>query len=174
MPAPPLALLRLARPASVALALLAAVTLAACAHRDADPGAAVATPAAAAPVSAEAALTRGEDAYAKEDWAGAETAFLAAAQAARGDAEPWFKLGNVYFRTARYDFAAQAYEQCLRRAPGHAKAWHNLGVVRLHQADQSFERVSKGSEPHDAALDDRARRLRDILDDAIGPEPASP
>lgn len=170
MPAPPLAPFRLARPACLALALLAAATLAACAHR--DPGSA--TPAAAPPVSAEAALARGEEAYAKEDWAGAETAFLAAAQAARGDPEAWFKLGNVYFRTGRYDFAAQAYEQCLRRAPGHAKAWHNLGIVRLHQADQSFERVSKGSEPHDAALDDRARRLRDILDDAIDPEPAAP
>jgi Flp pilus assembly protein TadD len=174
MPASPPAFLRYARPALVAQVLLAAAICAGCAHRDAEPATAASAPAATVPASAEAALARGEAAYAKEDWAGAESGFLAAAQASRGDGEPWFKLGNVYFRTARYDFAAQAYEQCLRRAPGHAKAWHNLGVVRLHQADQSFERVTTGTEPHDTALDDRARRLRDILDDAIDPEPGTP
>jgi len=152
----------------IALVLIAVAALAGCAHRAAD------SAAIAPPVTAEAAMAQGEAAYANEDWNGAERAFLAAAQAARGDAEPWFKLGNVYFRTARYDFAAQAYEQCLHRAPGHAKAWHNLGVVRLHQADQSLERVSEGSQPHDTALDARARRLRELIDDAIDPAPGAP
>lgn len=174
MPASPPAFLRPPRPLSLASLLLAGALLAGCMHREAAPAQSPAASTATAPANAEDALTRGEAAYANEDWAGAESAFLAAAQAAKGDAEPWFKLGNVYFRTARYDFAAQAYEQCLRRAPGHAKAWHNLGVVRLHQADQSFERVTQGAEPHDAALDERARRLRDILDDAIDPEPGAP
>lgn len=156
------------RPRALFALLLA--TLAACAtSREEAATAEAPAPPAAASVSAADALEAGIDAYDREDWAGAETQFLAAARAARGDAEPWFRLGNVYFRTARYDFAAQAYEQALRRAPGHAKAWHNLGVVRLHQADASFERVSKGSDPHEPALDERAARMRDILDDAIAP-----
>ncbi len=174
MPASLIAPVRGACRAPIALLLLVALAGPGCASRDTQSTPAAGTTAAPAPVDAGAAMTRGERAYANEDWDTAETEFLAAARAARGDAEPWFKLGNLYFRTARYDFAAQAYEQCLRRAPGHAKAWHNLGVVRLHQADQSFERVSQGSEPHDAALDERARRMRDILDDAIEPAAGTP
>lgn len=135
--------------------------------------------ASAAPTGASAidpvqAMSTGERAYAREDWAGAESNFLAAARAARTDAEPWFRLGNVYFRTRRYDVAARAYEQALQRAPGHAKAWHNLGIVRLHQADASFEHVIAGADAHDTALDDRARHMRDILDDAIDPAPGAP
>lgn len=173
MPASPFALPRPQRPAALVLCVL----LAGCAGQareampSATPGAATTS---ASPIDADAALARGEQAYRREDWDTAEREFLAAAQALREDAEPWFKLGNVYVRTARYDIAAQAYEQCLRRAPGHAKAWHNLGVVRLHQADRSFERVSEAPEPHDAALDARARRMRELLEDAIEPAPGAP
>ena len=121
-----------------------------------------------------AALAAAEAAYGAEDWARAESQYLTAARGLPADPEPWFKLGNVYFRTGRHDFAARAYEQALQRAPGHAKAWHNLGVVRLHQADASFERVLNGAEAHDGALDDRAQQMRDILDDAITPTPVGP
>jgi len=121
-----------------------------------------------------ATLALADKAYSGEDWARAESAYLTAARGLPADPEPWFKLGNVYFKTGRHDFAARAYEQALRRAPGHAKAWHNLGVVRLHQADDSFERVLTGAEPHDGALDERAQQMRDILDDAIEPTAVGP
>jgi Flp pilus assembly protein TadD len=121
-----------------------------------------------------AALAAADKAYTREDWARAESDYLTAARGLPADPEPWFKLGNVYFKTGRHDVAARAYEQALRRAPGHAKAWHNLGVVRLHQADDSFERVLTGADPHDGALDDRAQQMRDILDDAIEPTAVGP
>ena len=169
------------RPVATRRALAAVLWLvfaagAGCASQDTTSSAHPAgTPAATATQQDPAAAMRaGEAAYDREDWASAESRFLDAARGDPGNAEPWFKLGNVYFKTGRYDFAAQAYEQALRRAPGHARAWHNLGVVRLHQADQSFEHVTAGSEPHDATLDVRARKMREIIDDAIDPAPAPP
>lgn len=161
-------------PVRSALPLLVALACAGCASTGSDGQAATKSPDSATAPTAEASLAAAEAAYAREDWATAEARLLDAARAARGDAEPWFKLGNVYYRTQRYDFAAQAYEQALRRAPGHARAWHNLGVVRLHQADASFERVTVATEPHDSTLDERAQRMRDILDGAIDPAPAAP
>lgn len=162
-------LLRIARGTTLATTLCALVALSACAHRERPQPSGATDPDAAA-----AALIRGERAYADERWTDAEDAFLAAARASETDAEPWFKLGNVYFRSGRYDLAAAAYEQCLRRAPGHAKAWHNLGVVRLHQADRSFEHVDSASQPPDTALTERAHRLREILGEAIAPAPDDP
>ncbi len=129
---------------------------------------------AARPDDPSAALADAGVAYGTEDWTRAESHYLIAARGLPADPEPWFKLGNLYYRTGRHDRAARAYEQALQRAPGHAKAWHNLGVVRLHQADASFEHVLNGAEAHDGALDDRAQQMRDILDDAITPTPVGP
>jgi cytochrome c-type biogenesis protein CcmH/NrfG len=74
----------------------------------------------------------------------------------------------VYFRRGSHDLAARAYEETLRVSPDHAKAWHNLGVVRLHQADASFARVL-GSAAGDPELAASAQALRAIVGEAIAP-----
>ncbi len=125
----------------------------------------------AAPVAIDAAATMAaaEAAYAARDWSGAESNYLAAARASPSDPEPWFRLGNVYFRRGSHDLAARAYEETLRVSPNHAKAWHNLGVVRLHQADASLARVLGSGEPRDPALEESAKALRAIVGEAIAP-----
>jgi len=166
-PAPRSSLARGSR--RVACALLAAVALAGCAKfsAGAKPGTATNDPQQA--LAPEVAMAAAEAAYAAQDWPRAESNYLAAARASTRDPEPWFKLGNVYFRRARYDLASRAYEEALRVAPDHAKAWHNLGVVRLHQADESFAHVLAGGDPRDEALDASAAALRAIIDEAIAP-----
>lgn len=114
-------------------------------------------------------LADADAAYAAGDWARAAEGYLAAARAAGSDPAPWFKLGNVYFRSGRHDLAASAYEETVRLAPDHAKAWHNLGVVRLHQADASLARALDHASVDDPALAASARALRATLEPAIAP-----
>ena len=146
-----------------ACVLLAGIALAGCARTPK-----VAAPAAPVGVDPAVAMAEAETAYAARDWARAEASYLAAARASPRDPEPWFRLGNVYFRRGSHDLAARAYEETLRVSPDHAKAWHNLGVVRLHQADTSFARVL-GSAAGDPELAASAQALRAIVGEAIAP-----
>jgi Flp pilus assembly protein TadD len=126
-------------------------------------------------VDPAAALAEAEAAYAARDWSRAEANYLAAARASPRDPEPWFRLGNVYFRRGSHDLAARAYEEALRVSPDHPKASHNLGVVRLHQADASFARVLASGGPRDPQLEESAKALRAIVGEAIAPgDQASP
>jgi cytochrome c-type biogenesis protein CcmH/NrfG len=120
-------------------------------------------------VDPAAAMAEAEAAYAARDWSGAEANYLAAARASPRDPEPWFRLGNVYFRRGSHDLAARAYEETLRVSPDHPKAWHNLGVVRLHQADASFARVPASGGSRDPQLEESAKALRAIVGEAIAP-----
>jgi cytochrome c-type biogenesis protein CcmH/NrfG len=147
-------------------ALLLAVVLGGCARF----GGQAPAPVSPSPVADPArALADADAAYAAGDWPRAAEGYLAAARAAGSDPAPWFKLGNVYFRSGRHDLAASAYEETLRLAPDHAKAWHNLGVVRLHQADASLSRALDRASADDPALAESARALRATLEPAIAP-----
>ena len=68
-------------------------------------------------------------------------------QKAPEEAEPWFKLGNIYARTLRIELAIQFYREALVRDPRNVKAWHNMAVVQLRQAGKSFGEVELLVEP---------------------------
>lgn len=77
-------------------------------------------------------------AYADEQNDRAEKLLLGVTRAVPNDAEAWFYLGNLYARTERPDEAVQAYQKALMLNGADAKAWHNLGVVRLRAAWAAF------------------------------------
>lgn len=51
----------------------------------------------------------------------------------------WLRLGNVFYRTGRFDAAVHAYEQTLRYDSRNGQAWHNLALTRMQQARSNIE-----------------------------------
>lgn len=72
------------------------------------------------------------------------------------DAAYWYRLANALVRTGALDDAAVAYQQVLVLDQGNDKAWHNLGVVRLQQAQaalaQAVKRADAGGEVFEDSL----------------------
>ena len=75
---------------------------------------------------AQAAFDSGENAR-------AEVLYKGLVRAMPNDAETWFRLGNLYARTDNPDQAVNAYLTSLSLNGSDARAWHNLGIVRLRQ-----------------------------------------
>lgn len=81
------------------------------------------------------------------------------------DPLPWFRLGNLYARSGQADAAVHAYREALLRDPRLAPAWHNLGIVRLRQAQAALletQGLLPASDPlaqDSAALERALRRL---------------
>ena len=77
-------------------------------------------------------------AYQNEDWKTAEIAYLKLTEKVPAEPEPWFRLGNIYARTEQLDAAIFSYRKALIHDPKNSKIWHNLGVVQLRQATNTF------------------------------------
>lgn len=95
---------------------------------------------------------RAFDAYDGEQDAQAERMFLALLRSTPDDALSWFYLGNLYARTGRPDQAINAYERSLAFKGDNARAWHNLGVLRLRQARAAFIRAGEMAPADDELL----------------------
>ncbi|WP_158590377.1 tetratricopeptide repeat protein [Noviherbaspirillum cavernae] len=91
-----------------------------------------------------------EDAYANSEDDRAEKLLVGLLRAVPNDAEAWFYLGNLYARTNRPEQATQAYQKALLLNGGDARAWHNMGVVRLREAWAAFIRAHDVSAPDNA------------------------
>jgi cytochrome c-type biogenesis protein CcmH/NrfG len=87
--------------------------------------------------------------YEQQDWAGSEKYYRAWLDRMPGEVEPWFRLGNIYARTERPDEAVAAYREALVRDPQRATAWHNMGVLYLRQAANSFLQMQTHVDPQD-------------------------
>ncbi len=61
--------------------------------------------------------------------------------------EGWFKLGNIYFRTGQYTAAVTAYENVLQQQSNHPKAWYNLSLTRIKQAELTLAKGESQFEP---------------------------
>jgi Flp pilus assembly protein TadD len=68
----------------------------------------------------------------------AEALYQGLARSAPNDPETWLRLGNLYARSNRPDKAGEAYERALLLAPGDARLWYNLGIIRQRQAHAAF------------------------------------
>jgi len=75
-----------------------------------------------------------ELAYESGEAAKAEALYKNLVRRMPNDAETWMRLGNLYARNNRPEEAAAAYQKALAIDSNEAKAWNNLGVVRLRQA----------------------------------------
>ena len=104
-----------------------------------------------------------DQAYVTGNLAQALSGYQALTRAWPQQADYWFRLGNVYARLQRPDAAVDAYAQALRIEPTHAKAWHNLGIIRLRQAEAAFGQSAHAAAGIDAALQqDSAAKVRGI------------
>lgn len=89
------------------------------------------------------------------------------------DPQSWFRLGNVQTRLQQLDGAADAYLHVLALSPRDAKAMHNLGVVRLRQAESAFAQSAASAGAAQPALRGRSARMADGIARLSEPEPAS-
>jgi cytochrome c-type biogenesis protein CcmH/NrfG len=103
-----------------------------------------------------------EAAYRSNDMQHAEALYLQLTRMIPQEADYWYMLGNTYVRTQQPDNAVQAFQQAILRNPNHARAWHNLGIVRMRQATAAF--VSSAST---AKADDPLQALSTHLADEL-------
>lgn len=106
-------------------------------------------------------------AYQNEDWATAEKAYRSLTIQVPGEAEPWFRLGNVYARSNNLDAAVATYREALVRDPRNSKVWHNMGVIQLKQAANTFLEMQQYTEENDP-LGLRARHAVNSIANLIG------
>jgi cytochrome c-type biogenesis protein CcmH/NrfG len=104
-----------------------------------------------------------ERAYVEGHLAQALSGYRSLTHAMPQNADFWFRLGNVYARLKRPDEAVDAYQHALAIEPGHAKAWHNLGIIHLRQAEAAFDQSASAAAGIDPGLqEDSAGKARDI------------
>lgn len=76
--------------------------------------------------------------YEKGNLAQALSGYEALTRTLPSNVDFWFRLGNIHVRMEQPALAAVAYEHALQLDSGNAKAWHNLGIVRMRQAAAAF------------------------------------
>lgn len=103
-------------------------------------------------------------AYSNGDYEQAVPLYRTMVEAIPGEPEYWYRLGNALARTDHPNDAAIAYEQVLIRSPDNARAWHNLGVVRLLQAQASFAEGVKSGRAGDPVFDESLRLSTAVFD----------
>lgn len=152
------------------LILFALLTAAGCERMGGARPAQDATPAAPGPTGGDAVSIEhaAAQAYANRDWTEAERQYVLLTSRVPQEPEPWFRLGNVYARTARPELAVRAYQEAVLRNPKHTRAWHNMGVVQLRQAAASLRELERFGQPDDP-LHQRAVELGDRIDALLGP-----
>ncbi len=81
-------------------------------------------------------------------------------------ADAWFKLGNIYYRTGQYDAAVRAYEKTVVYDKENGRAWYNLALTRIKQADIALKvgiTQVKSSNPYYQRLGDFRKKLNTRL-----------
>lgn len=101
---------------------------------------------------AQLAYESGEDAK-------AEQLYMALLRKTPNDPEIWFRLGNLYARAHRPDAAADAYQRVLSINPAEARAWYNLGIVRLRQGWAALIQAHSHSAVGDAIYSESDRMI---------------
>ncbi|RMG53854.1 MAG: tetratricopeptide repeat protein [Gammaproteobacteria bacterium] len=117
-------------------------------------------------VQREAAL-----AYQQKRYDEAERKYRLLTERVPTEAEPWFRLGNIYARSNRPEQAARAYHEAVVREPALSRAWYNLSIVRLRQAGNALVELTRHALPDDP-LNARAERLANGLFELLGEAPA--
>jgi len=88
-------------------------------------------------------------AYQNRDWNKAVEYYGSLSQRIPSDAEIWFRLGNSYARLNKHGAAIQSYQQALNRDPRNSKTWHNLGIVQLKLAVNTFTEMQSNTNADD-------------------------
>ena len=86
---------------------------------------------------------RAEAAYAGGNNREAADLYTALAKERPGDAAYWYRLGNALVRINAFADAGFAYRRTVMLEPGNSRAWHNLGIVHMHLAQESLAEAVK-------------------------------
>lgn len=108
-------------------------------------------------------LTSAYQAYDEGRLSTAETLLLQYTKKHPGYTEAWFKLGNIYYRTGQYPAAITAYENVIQQQHSHGKAWYNLALTRIRQAEVTLEKGERqfdGGDPQRMRLTALKNKIR--------------
>lgn len=86
-------------------------------------------------------------AYSAGDHEQAARLYSQMAKAMPEEPDYWYRLANSLVRTGHYGEAELSYQRMLALRPQHARAWHNLGVVRMRLAQEAFAGAVRHSNP---------------------------
>lgn len=111
-----------------------------------------------------------EQAYARQDYQAALPLYQQLNEVVPNDALLWLKTGNVLARLDRPTEAIQNYQQALRQDPRLATAWHNMGVLQLRMAANTFVQMVQNLTPEDK-LYPRAVMLSEAILQILGARP---
>ena len=99
-------------------------------------------------------------AYQNNDWEQSVEYYGSLSQRIPNDAEIWFRLGNTYARLNKHGEALQSYQQALSRDSNNSKVWHNMGIIQLKLATQTFVQMQE----HITAGDPLSIRATQLVD----------
>ena len=105
---------------------------------------------------------KASDAYAQGRMDEAAKDYQSLTQLVPEDPNYWYLLGNTLVKLQEPDQAVQAYDQAIIRNPRHARAWHNLGVIRLRQSEAAFVSSAETANSGDP-LQQASRRIATAL-----------
>jgi len=105
-------------------------------------------------------------AYKEQDWVEGEKQYFLLTREAPEEFEPWFKLGNIYARTQRFDRAIACYREALIRDSRNAKAWHNMAVTQLRDSGKSFLELEMLVEDDDP-LHEKSIRIQQSIEELL-------
>ena len=102
---------------------------------------------------------RAETAYTNEDWEQAIKYYKELLDQHPEDSVAWYRLANSYSAVSQNDQAIMCYEKSVELEPANTKAWHNLGVLQLKLATQTFIKM----QDHASETDEYAKRGRYVV-----------
>lgn len=88
-------------------------------------------------------VSNADQAYDQGKWKEAESAYRAVIAKLPKDGYAYFRLGNTLAKQSRLDEAAQAYTSALQDDANKTKAYQNLAIIRLEQADTALSAALK-------------------------------
>ena len=100
---------------------------------------------------------KADNAYRSGDNESAAQLYRALVKSMPNESPYWYRLANTLVRVGNHNDAALAYQRTLVLDPKNARAWHNLGIVRLRQAQQSFAQGVENSRAGDQVFDESLR-----------------
>ncbi|CBL45137.1 Hypothetical protein HDN1F_15540 [gamma proteobacterium HdN1] len=95
-----------------------------------------------------AMLQQAEHAYSDGNLQHAQTLLETALKDDESNANAWYRLGTIYYRSEDYDRAADSFARAIKIDPRNAKAQFNLATIRLQQAEAHFQYFIATTDPN--------------------------
>lgn len=102
--------------------------------------------------------------YQDKEYAAAMPLYLQLVERVPNDAVAWFRVGNIHARQNQPEKAIEAYQRAVLLDPTLSRAWHNIGIIRLRQAANSFTQSLEYIPPADPMFDREMRLSEGVLE----------